>query len=111
VVSGPTPGPWTARESSLSRDGNLWFIEWDNEPASATARVAEVYRPPNARLIAAAPDLLAALAGLLKAFDEGIAGRNTERDHEPGWVMRSVELVRTLASAQAAIAKATGEAK
>jgi hypothetical protein len=54
-----TPGPWTARESKLSRDGNLWFVEQQFIPGTI-GRVAEVYRSDNARLIASAPDLLAA---------------------------------------------------
>jgi hypothetical protein len=71
-----TPGPW--RVSSL-RDTHLEVHPWDgtvvDERASTETVVAEVYarkRMPNARLIAAAPDMLAALKAVKACFGHTI---------------------------------------
>ena len=84
-----TPGPWVV----------------DPDTATATIRsetgtsVARCYQgDEDARLIAAAPDLLAACGALMKA--EGI--KNGERN---GYVMGCVSIA--IDKAQAAIAKAT----
>jgi hypothetical protein len=50
-----TPGPWRARESRMSRDGNLWFI------GPVGDDIAETYSRADARLIAAAPEMLAVI--------------------------------------------------
>lgn len=61
------PGPWTASETNE----DVWAIESGDEE-----RIAEVYSafPDDARLIAAAPDLLAALKRIAE---------NGNFDHEP----------------------------
>lgn len=120
-MSAHTPGEWRVVQGADPRDfivadvtGNTiaepnaeLFNDWPElDPSVHHISVDEAMA--NARLMAAAPDLLAALSDLIKAFDEGIAGRSTERDHEPGWAMRSIGLVRTLSAAQAAITKAEG---
>lgn len=64
----------------------------------------------NARLIAAAPDMLAALQDVFALMDEGWLVRNTSEDHKPSFAMRQLSFVQRLAKANAAIAKATGAA-
>ena len=98
-----TPGPWTVYDDS--NDGKTNRIEI----AARGKTVARIYQSvpeedlPNARLIAAAPDLLEALVELSESFvdtyfddprsDEEIDG------HQEFWENK----------ARAAIAKATGE--
>lgn len=66
-----TPGPWT-----FDRLGGGWgCIIRNGAPAKDTFRIAELAESPqieaNARLIAAAPDLLAALQDLMEFWDAG----------------------------------------
>jgi hypothetical protein len=82
-----TPGPWKQSCESIDPD-------WHIVTTQGGAVVANVFAPQsaNARLIAAAPDLLEALVNLYGiAVDEGIVGDNT-----------------TLEAARTAIAKARG---
>lgn len=62
----------------------------------------------NARLMAAAPDLLAALKSLLHDIDTGLLVRDITRDGEAGWAMNMLEFVQRLQAAQSAVAKAEG---
>ena len=83
-----TPGPWTVRESSLSvsvvaQNGDAVFHE-------SYKRIPGVME--DARLIAAAPDLLEALEEIVSAADGD------------GWSQLDADLRK----ARAAIAKATG---
>ena len=93
-----TPGPWTASEGSPS---DVWHVDMPDRQFSITVArgdedwdmsVEEVQA--NARLIAAAPDLLDALQGMITAFDADL--------HD----LMIAKLV-----AMAAITKATGGAK
>lgn len=63
-----TPGPWTVKRSA--RNGFPWVV-CDNglQPSDIMLGVPEV--EANARLIAAAPDLLAALRSVLTLVDGG----------------------------------------
>ena len=89
-MSKHTPGPWIA-EQQINQDGKSlpMFDIWTN--SDKPKYIGEMPIGSNARLIAAAPDLLAALFELL-AESEEFHNPNTE-----GWNM-----------ARAAIAKATG---
>lgn len=60
----------------------------------------------NARLIVAAPDLLAACEAIFKLIDDGELVRNTKNDNSPTWALEQLGLVATLKDAQQAIAKA-----
>lgn len=59
-----SPLPWSCYESTLSKNGNLWFVIADSE-----RRVAETYSEAHARFIVTAcnahHDLLAALKNAL----------------------------------------------
>ncbi len=63
----------------------------------------------NAQLIAAAPELLAALEGIMKLIDDGVLVRYTGCDGDPDFAMRQIPLVMVLKSAQLALSKAGGK--
>lgn len=90
-MSAHTPGPWT-------NHGRIYNTGFPHSSVGAKTLIARVYSEAfgdieqegaNARLIAAAPDLLAALQGVLR-----VADRKTDE----------------FDAARAAIAKATGDA-
>jgi hypothetical protein len=90
-----TPGPWEAENESVSAGFDM---------------VADVFgatteqRDANARLIAAAPDLLAALKALVG--NDSVRYLDDEGPRGEGW--QSNELAAAIAAADAAIAKAEG---
>jgi hypothetical protein len=83
----PTPGPWTATEIALGRD----IVYGIRRPDGASLAMTGPEGHANARLLAAAPDLLDAVRNLLAASSPA-----------------STRLARTWA--EAALTKATGEA-
>jgi hypothetical protein len=114
-MSTHTPGPWNARrapketevasvggiEVSLSR-GDQWAIDADDRWIElATVYTSggefETTSEANARLIAAAPDLLAALKDVLDLLDEWMRDNTGSRELE------------LLERCEAAIAKAEGQ--
>ena len=101
-----TPGPWQIHRANSSRRG------YDVETANGRRLVAfNLSNEANARLIAAAPELLAALTDLIALAEEGL--RNRESDANDG--VRGAQAAyetgcKEIAAADAAIAKATGKA-
>jgi hypothetical protein len=105
-----TPGPWEARliPNSLGESNNHWEINGDSPHVRGKhQQICEMNGPwepsnykANARLIAAAPDLLEALDGVLVAATR--IGRG-----DVGDVGFAVETIRQKAAQ--AIAKATGK--
>jgi hypothetical protein len=83
-----TPGPWELRQST--RHG-YWFIDHESQEGSVTLTKLDCGEA-DARLLASAPDLLAALQGLMQY----VGGWDESGDHP-------------CAIARAAIEKATGE--
>ena len=67
-------------------------------------------RLSNARLIAAAPDLLEACKWFVQALTDGVLVRDITRDAQSYWATRMLELTQQLAKAQAAVLKAEGNA-
>ena len=103
-MSEHTAGPWTAAKARTPTDGEYDFavgamIEGKKYCiAEAFGRVSEGHRTPaaeNARLIAAAPDMLAALRGAMTVIDSFVS------TDVPGVMQRRAAIL-------AAIAKATG---
>ena len=92
-----TPGPWTITRL-VSPDYALQFGIYAG-PGPSVALVVNGNREANARLIAAAPDLLAALH-LALPFIEDCA---MDDCYKPGYVNKAIATIR------AAIKKATGE--
>ena len=113
-MSGHTPGPWEVLDEDrrcvyrLGENGfNIFSLSLVNggsheESAPHEEQVA------NARLIAAAPELLEACQWFIKQLDDGVLVRDISRDGEPGWPMRMLGFTGALAKAVAAIAKAEG---
>jgi hypothetical protein len=109
-VGEPTPGPWTMTEQG-SPSAYVEDSETSIGIVSPTGRVAAVEgwdnALDNARLIAAAPDLLAALEGLLSEAE----GMDSQIHGEWGTgVWPGGDDVKEIVDARAAIAKAKGEA-
>ena len=62
----------------------------------------------NARLIAAAPDLLHALKGIMDLLDSGYLVRNIDDDLKPDFALRQIKPIGIFKSAIDAISKAEG---
>ena len=94
-MSKHTPGPWTA---IIEKDGehvvDTYVVDVDED---VVVRPSAKLSEPDARLIAAAPDLLAALRALITEWD-----RPREIPADPDWCDAIV------GQARAAIAKAEG---
>lgn len=91
-----TPGPWTAEQTD---DAGRWFITAGYENI-VSAQYGNPLSEANARLIAAAPDLLAALRDL---FDQCAMVRKHWGDGS-----NQAEADNAIRAGQAAIAKAEG---
>ena len=102
-MSGHTPGPWLAEhregddgmyrtEVFSEEHGNIATCDWT--PKHCGNGVTETYREDNARLIAAAPDLLTACELLIASKRSG----------------KCSDRLAAVDAARAAIARATGEA-
>lgn len=100
--------PWVHGDHSLKcwhqRDDDLAAHLTPSCICSTSQRSDEEWE----RLIAAAPDLLAALKDMFALMDEGLLVRDTEGDGKSGWSIRVLGLVSRLKAADAAIAKAEG---
>lgn len=93
-----TTGPWSA-EPTCPNDGvNCWFIvsEDRKQVGSVDGYQGDPEREANARLIAAAPDLLEALQNVVDAWSSQF---ERQGHMAPEWAKK----------ARAAITKATGE--
>lgn len=98
-----TPGPWT-RKRAIPDDDTISRLVFAGDDLIATVHDLEDAGHEafaNARLIAAAPELLAALQELVAEWD----ARHADEDHRTGYTLDTwgVQLAR------AAIATATGE--
>lgn len=126
-VSEHTPGPWATQRYVVDRHGNevgstapgdlserrrIVAVEDDDCAADCAAGpiIADMVAggPNDARLIAAAPDLLEALVALFGLVESGALVRDTSKDFAPDYALRMLDLVATLKAAQSAIAKAEG---
>lgn len=100
-MSAHTPGPWKALKATVRGETTEWFVTDDDDEGVAVIAscVTDKTGEPseaNARLIAAAPELLEALEGLC-----GLA------ELRPGHLQ---DYKAAVAAARAAIAKAKGGA-
>jgi hypothetical protein len=107
-MSAHTPGPWkceTPGDCIVAVDGtHVVCFGHDYDDYGYLGNVAD------ARLIAAAPDLLEACKAVLEQFDSGALVRNTDSDGLSDWALRAVKPLKALADMKAAIAKAEGTA-
>jgi hypothetical protein len=108
-VSGHTPGPWVVRQDSRDRDGLWELVGYDIESEKGCEIVGcegiEAWKDnaeANARLIAAAPELLAALREALQSL-EYVQDKHGEK------ITGGFKRLDDMGRARRAIAKATGE--
>ena len=94
-MRGHTPGPWALHDEVA---GVIYGPDGHQVCTTPRTTRREVERAANARLIAAAPEMLAALLKLVEAVDPAVGGLTLE-----DWATEPV------ADARAAIARATGE--
>ncbi len=103
-----TPGPWEAGGNDVRIiSGELLACSYQ---MAADGDDDYVRASHTAHLIAAAPELYDALFGVMELVSEGRLVRDTKGDHESGWAIKQVPLLLALKSANAALAKARGEA-
>jgi hypothetical protein len=108
-----TPGPWRVEESSHKQEFSHWIGSLSRHVMPRQSTIAGVVNAgaesdANARLLAAAPELLAALRDVLAQFDAGYFVRNTDSDGCSDWALKAGEPLRAIAAAKVAIAKAEG---
>lgn len=111
MTSKHTPGPWTA-EKNTDQSQHIKVIHHSNKPGAATRTIAKVTcrmswsaeQKANARLIAAAPDLLEELRQAIIQMD--LASECIENKRYDEALIHVSSLMRYK---RAAIAKATGE--
>lgn len=102
---------WRAVEEETGKgDVSHLIREVNADPPETVARI--VYSNDSeeyARLIAAAPDLLAACKFFMSSLEEHTLIRDITKDGEPDWALKMTDFVRQLQKAEAAIAKAEKE--
>ena len=97
-----TEGPWRYEPETKtirSVPANYWLASMDSWDGA-------VNHEANARLMAAAPKLLAALEQVIKYLEEGTLVRDITQDAKPEWGMKMMYFVRDLQSWQTAITEA-----
>lgn len=106
-----TPGPWRLDDDGrgIIGEGEVGVgkaFAWQPNNA-ARPRTADE-EAANARLLVAAPMLLAAVKGLLNDIDTGLLVRDITRDGDPNWSREILAFVQRLQQAQAAVLAAEG---
>lgn len=110
-MSKHTPGPWTAHGTVVRAEGRF-ICKVKRYPTPGypdtgeLAEESEQIKKANARLIAAAPDLLEALKRIMDGFDAGVWCRSIKDDNDPMWAIKIIGRVQALGAAVAAIQKA-----
>ena len=110
-----TPGPWSARKTNYEGHASgAWYIHAPNGTDARSPCVAHIKRSTiqpmaaNARLIAAAPELLAFAQFVLKGIASGSIKASPFMDMDPN--AASLDLKTVGGYAAEVIAKATGSA-
>ncbi len=106
-MSKHTPGPWIADWD----DGGQWYVNIGGLSVSGNALRGDsggCIESANARLIAAAPELLEACKWFLAQLESGMLVRDITKDAEPMWGTRMMRFVAGIGNAARAIAKAEG---
>ncbi len=107
-----TPGPWTLYPPSVIGHADVLFgpARGDNHGCATILSAVGHYEEAdaNARLIAAAPELFAALKALLGDIESGLLVRDIARDGDSAWALHMIDFVGRLQAAQTAILKVEG---
>lgn len=111
MITKHTPGPWTANFEHHARENDAQFMVCEGGDIPIAVLSADGFigigeRKANTRLIAAAPELLAALTRLASAA----FARDTTMGDQCALFAAQAELRDATKVARAAIAKATGAA-
>jgi len=104
-----TPGPWIIQSLGPGLDHDERFALWpDDNVKNRHNLIADINGAANAALIAAAPDLLAALESMVGTVADVVECYRDliGTDEEPGWIYDHSEALK---QARAAIARAKGE--
>lgn len=105
---GHTPGPWVVEKTATEFGEGIC---WEIRTAEDDLLVAELDDlladdEANAKLMAAAPDLLDAIEDVFRLMDEGFLVRNIEDDGQSDWAIKALPAIQRLQKAQAAVRKA-----
>ncbi len=106
-----TPGPWKVghRQNVIVNSYGTILANCEFSHSAKNRRKPTGEQSiANARLIAAAPDLLEALKLVWSMFDDGRIVRNIANDGHPDWALKMLNFTRELQTIQTAIAKAEG---
>ena len=100
-----TVGPWRFMTDSTGE-----YLAVFAQPQGGTKVICpvKVADEADARLIAAAPELLAALKAVLAGFEANAFCRNTDGDGDPAWAIKFFPHLKALADATLAVEKAEG---
>jgi len=108
-----TPGPWRLVKAEYPDEGG--YVEPrvfsdadpDNPQFICSMGVRDgATEEANGYLVAAAPEMYAALKEVWELLESGKLVRDISRYAQPGWALEQRSVVRTLASIDAALAKA-----
>jgi hypothetical protein len=87
--------------------GRTLYIQKSEDPADGDELIGMMDTPELAAQVVDAVNQAAALEDALREIfaliDEGLLVRDISRDHEPGWAVRSMELVGRLKQARAVL--------
>ena len=106
-MAGHTKGPWKHLGGGDIRGPDGKTIALTYGPVKNPVPSAEA----NARLIAAAPELLEACQWFMAQLDASVLVRDISNDGDPDFHTRMLKFVAALGKASAAIAKAEGSAE
>lgn len=94
-MSGHTKGPWR-----VDPDDELCIETADGKTTLAVLDMHTDEDAENAKLIAAAPEMLETLQELWALIEDGQLVRNISNDHKSDWALKQVGLVKTLKKLQ-----------
>lgn len=109
-----SPEPWRIEQTRTNNwigpgrpDGKVERVVCSTDRNGLTPE-ALARNDADARLIAAAPELLAACKAVLAQFEAGALQRNIDRDGDEDWAIKAIEPLNALSLMAGAIAKAEG---
>lgn len=101
-----TPGPWFQKVART-----MTHLHSENGTMIGSLELGCTEKEANARLIAAAPELLASCTAMMGYMEDGFLVRNTKDDVKSDWAIKALAFVQDLNVMHTAIAKASGKAE